>query len=72
MTRKFLICDGGAVREASSDELLRGAAALIAQRFRRGAPVLENPDLTGSTCDTTSVRCLMKSSDCCCSIHDIG
>ena len=36
MTRKFLICDGEAVREASPDELLRGAAALIAQRFRRG------------------------------------
>jgi hypothetical protein len=46
MARKFLICDGDAVREASSDELLRGAAALIAQRFRRGTPVLESPDLT--------------------------
>jgi DNA repair protein RadC len=46
MTRKFLICDGEAVREASSDELLRGAAALISQRFRRGTPVLESPELT--------------------------
>jgi DNA repair protein RadC len=46
MTRKFLICDGEAVREASPDELLRGAAALISQRFRRGTPVLESPDLT--------------------------
>jgi hypothetical protein len=46
MTRKFLICDGEAVREASPDELLRGAAALISQRFRRGTPVLESPELT--------------------------
>jgi DNA repair protein RadC len=46
MTRKFLICDGEAIREASSDEVLRGAAALISQRFRRGTPVLESPDLT--------------------------
>ena len=48
MTRKFLITDGEAVREIQSEEILRGAAALMAQRFRRGTQVPKAPGSPGA------------------------
>jgi len=46
MAHTFLIRDGDQLREASAAEVLDHAAALTAQRFRPGAPVLGSPDLT--------------------------
>jgi DNA repair protein RadC len=38
--------DGAAFREAKADDILSRARALIAQRFRTGSPVLQNPTQT--------------------------
>lgn len=40
------IRDGGAYREATADDVFERAQALIAQRFRSGAPVLDAPHRT--------------------------
>ena len=46
MAHTLFIRDGEAFREASSQDILDRAAALMAQRFRTGAPVLDSPDRT--------------------------
>ena len=46
MAHTLLVRDGDQLREASDAEVLDHAAALLAQRFRPGAPVLSSPDLT--------------------------
>jgi DNA repair protein RadC len=46
MAHTLFIRDGEAYREASSQDVLDRAAALMAQRFRTGAPVLDSPDRT--------------------------
>ena len=46
MTHSLLIRDGEELREATAAEVLDQAGALIAERFRRGTPVLANPELT--------------------------
>jgi DNA repair protein RadC len=46
MAHTLFIRDGEAFREASSQDVLDRAAALMAQRFRTGAPVLDSPDRT--------------------------
>jgi DNA repair protein RadC len=46
MAHRLLIRDGDQVRAASADEVLDRAAVLLAQRFRRGTAVLENPERT--------------------------
>jgi DNA repair protein RadC len=46
MTHTLFIRDGEAFREASSQDILDRAAALMAQSFRIGAPALEFPDRT--------------------------
>jgi DNA repair protein RadC len=46
MAHTFLIRDGDQLREATAKEVLDRAAALMAQRFRAGAPVLASPDRT--------------------------
>jgi DNA repair protein RadC len=38
--------DASGFREANSSDVLQRAQALLAQRFRRGSPVLCSPDLT--------------------------
>ena len=43
---KLFIRDGETFREASSQDVLDRAAALIAQRFRTGSPTLDSPDRT--------------------------
>jgi DNA repair protein RadC len=43
MTTLF-VCDGGAFREAKSEEVLECAEATLARRFRIGSPVLSRPD----------------------------
>jgi DNA repair protein RadC len=44
MAHTLLIRDGDQLREASAQEVLDRAAALMCQRFRAGAPVLADPD----------------------------
>jgi DNA repair protein RadC len=46
MAHTLFIRDGEAFREASSQDVLDRAAALMAQRFRTGAPALDSPDRT--------------------------
>lgn len=46
MAHTLLIRDGDQLRAASSQEVLDRAAALMAQRFRTGAPVLGDPECT--------------------------
>jgi DNA repair protein RadC len=46
MAHTLFIRDGGDLREAAPQEVLNRAATLMAQRFRSGTPVLENPQLT--------------------------
>ena len=46
MAHTLLIRDGDQLRAASAQEVLDRAAALMAQRFRTGAPVLGDPERT--------------------------
>jgi DNA repair protein RadC len=46
MTQTLFIRDAGELREASAAEVLGRAASLLAERFRRGTPVLASPELT--------------------------
>ena len=46
MAHTLLIRDRDKLREASAQDILDRAAALMAQRFRAGAPVLADPDRT--------------------------
>ena len=46
MAHTLFIRDGDHLREASNREVLERAAALMAQRFRAGAPVLGDPERT--------------------------
>jgi len=46
MAHTLFVRDGDQLRAASAQEVLDRAAALMAQRFRTGAPVLGNPDRT--------------------------
>lgn len=46
MAHTLLIRDGDQLRAASAQEVLDRAAALLAQRFRPGTAVLENPERT--------------------------
>jgi DNA repair protein RadC len=46
MAHKLFIRDGEHLREASSQEVLERATALMAQRFRTGAPVFGDPERT--------------------------
>jgi len=46
MAHTLFVRDGDQLREASAQDVLDRAAALMAQRFRAGAPVLGSPELT--------------------------
>ena len=46
MAHTLFICDGESFREARAQLIIDRAAALIAQRFRTGAPALSSPDRT--------------------------
>jgi DNA repair protein RadC len=46
MAHTLFIRDGEAFREATSQDIIDRAAALMAQRFRTGAPALDSPDRT--------------------------
>jgi DNA repair protein RadC len=46
MAHTLFIRDGEAFREASTQDVLDRAAALMAQRFRTGAPALDSPNRT--------------------------
>jgi len=46
MAQTLFIRDAHGIREASAQEVLDRAAALMAQRFRQGSPAFANPGLT--------------------------
>jgi DNA repair protein RadC len=46
MAHTLYVRDGDQLREASAQEVLERGATLMAQRFRAGAPVLDNPERT--------------------------
>jgi DNA repair protein RadC len=46
MAQTLFIRDGDSYREASAQDVIQRASALIAQRFRAGAPVIDSPART--------------------------
>jgi DNA repair protein RadC len=46
MAQTLFVRDGDSYREASAQDVIQRASALIAQRFRAGAPVIDSPART--------------------------